>query len=69
MDEVICVIIALGVFTIIMNVSWFVMLMRNNDQWLDRVLNISDRQLNNYKELLEDIVNGGDKKDEGDNVL
>jgi hypothetical protein len=69
MEGISCVIVALGVFNIITNIVWFKALKDTDDFWLHQVLNISDKQLNNYKELLQSIVNGEDKKDERDNVL
>ena len=69
MEGIICVIVALGVFNIATNIAWFVTVLRLNNDWMNSVIGISEKQLNNYKELLQSIVNGEDNKDEGDNVF
>ena len=69
MDEISLVVIVLGVLIIATNIAWFVSVLHLNNDWMNSVIGISERQLNNYKELLQSIVNGEDKKDEGDNVL
>lgn len=50
MDKANFIIIVLAVLNIVINITWFIMLMRTNDRWCDELINFSMRCLKTYKE-------------------
>jgi len=72
MDEINTVNILLG-FCIFINIGWLVLYARTNREWYKQLLELNDSWGNYYKdvirELINDIANGEDKKDERNNVL
>lgn len=57
MDKTNFIIIAFIIFNIITNICWFIMLMRTNDRWCDRLIDFSMRCLKSYKEEKDDTNN------------